>query len=595
MEQSQASETQRPQLFHAIAKLNSQLALRGVNLRALKSIARAMTVGRERASIQELRAARKEMQALVRQLEGGQKSSEQKISRMRQQIFNAAFLALFGGAALEHMLYEKPKTEEAIARTAEDVLPVAFVPSPLAQPTSPPPTIAPSLPEPLPNPPQPEQFFSRDYFFLTPYELSRLKNYAGSFRLEEHTDQQISRTFAGRLDDHIIFLRDIASHFFNGNGPPVFIDIGPGVANPQSPAVTSVEMARAFPNMHVVAFDLPEEVAKFQTRVPSYKREALRRMSNFTVVSGDGLKSLRDQIRYPLIPADALVIIRTANAIDIYCDWKDVEPALVRMAEDFRDNPVVLFFNREILWKLAGEAAWKNIGQVSDRGFRHNSRDLRRNGAPPYYLKPEYQFLKPQPRPRISPQPIEREPDLSVSEFPTETPEFLKPAIGRLERFGLQQGQYAMVVNIPSQTLFVVRDRSIERTYRISTGKKGVGLTAGHTPPGMHRVDRKAGALREIGERVKDGTSLRIFTDATEETRSRPANIVTRALYLAGLEQNNGEAALRRGVAIHGTDHENLIGQPASHGCVRMFNRDVIELFNLIPADALVEISPENA
>lgn len=110
----------------------------------------------------------------------------------------------------------------------------------------------------------------------------------------------------------------------------------------------------------------------------------------------------------------------------------------------------------------------------------------------------------------------------------------------------------------------------------------------------MHKVDRRAGASREIGERVKDGTRLRIFTDSTEKNRARPSNIVTRALYLAGLERDNDEAALSRGVAIHGTDQEGLLGQPASHGCVRMLNADVVELFDLIPENTLVEIA-ENA
>ncbi len=45
-----------------------------------------------------------------------------------------------------------------------------------------------------------------------------------------------------------------------------------------------------------------------------------------------------------------------------------------------------------------------------------------------------------------------------------------------------------------------------------------------------------------------------------------------------------------RYIYIHGTNQETLLGTPASHGCVRMSNPDVVEVYNLVPEGTLVEI-----
>ena len=65
-------------------------------------------------------------------------------------------------------------------------------------------------------------------------------------------------------------------------------------------------------------------------------------------------------------------------------------------------------------------------------------------------------------------------------------------------------------------------------------------------------------------------------------------------MWLTGLEEgfNKGGKvdSFERYIYIHGTHEEGLIGQKASHGCIRMFNHDVIELFELIPLETLVDI-----
>jgi hypothetical protein len=68
--------------------------------------------------------------------------------------------------------------------------------------------------------------------------------------------------------------------------------------------------------------------------------------------------------------------------------------------------------------------------------------------------------------------------------------------------------------------------------------------------------------------------------------------IVTRILWLRGLEAQNANA-FTRNIYIHGTPVERLIGRPASFGCIRMRSKDVVELFDLMPVGARVEISKE--
>jgi lipoprotein-anchoring transpeptidase ErfK/SrfK len=65
--------------------------------------------------------------------------------------------------------------------------------------------------------------------------------------------------------------------------------------------------------------------------------------------------------------------------------------------------------------------------------------------------------------------------------------------------------------------------------------------------------------------------------------------VVSRILWLDGLEDHNANTR-ERFIYIHGTKHEDKIGNPASHGCIRMRNADVIDLFDLVDEDTPVVI-----
>lgn len=154
-----------------------------------------------------------------------------------------------------------------------------------------------------------------------------------------------------------------------------------------------------------------------------------------------------------------------------------------------------------------------------------------------------------------------------------------------------------VIVSIGEQELHLFRDRQLLRSYPVSTSRYGIGSEAGSnkTPLGVHRVRRKIGAEAPLGTIFKARENTGRIAEIVREPRiTQDDYVTTRILWLDGLEEgrNRGEGvdSFSRYIYIHGTHEEGLIGQPASHGCVRMYNRDVIELFDAMPDDALVVI-----
>lgn len=153
------------------------------------------------------------------------------------------------------------------------------------------------------------------------------------------------------------------------------------------------------------------------------------------------------------------------------------------------------------------------------------------------------------------------------------------------------------LVRISDQSLSLVREGEIDKVYRISTSKYGIGNEANSnkTPLGIHRVEEKFGKGAPVGTifraRGNTGKTARIHTDETDVEEDL---ITTRILWLKGLEkginQGKGIDSYERMIYIHGTPEEGLIGRPASHGCVRMKNDEVVELFDRLEKGALVVI-----
>ena len=142
-------------------------------------------------------------------------------------------------------------------------------------------------------------------------------------------------------------------------------------------------------------------------------------------------------------------------------------------------------------------------------------------------------------------------------------------------------------VSIREQQLTVKDDEQPIRTYPVSTSRFGIGTEEGSfkTPTGRFRVAEK------IGSDTPKGTVFVGRVPLRPDEALPPTNdfVTSRILWLDGLDELNANTR-DRFVYIHGTKHEHKIGNPASHGCVRMRNADVIELFDLVDEGAPVVI-----
>jgi lipoprotein-anchoring transpeptidase ErfK/SrfK len=134
-------------------------------------------------------------------------------------------------------------------------------------------------------------------------------------------------------------------------------------------------------------------------------------------------------------------------------------------------------------------------------------------------------------------------------------------------------------VSIRDQQLTVKENEHAIRAYPVSTSRFGIGTEEGSfkTPTGRFRVAQK------IGDDMPDGTVFvgRVPLRPEDPLPATDDFVTSRILWLDGLDEHNANTR-QRFVYIHGTRHEDEIGTAASHGCVRMRNADVIELFEMV-------------
>ncbi len=141
-------------------------------------------------------------------------------------------------------------------------------------------------------------------------------------------------------------------------------------------------------------------------------------------------------------------------------------------------------------------------------------------------------------------------------------------------------------ISISRQTL-TLRGAGPEVVYPVSTSRYGIGTEAGSykTPLGRFVVSEKIGDGASAGAVFKS----RVPTGELGDEANPEDLVQTRILWLHGLDAENANTHDRY-IYIHGTNHEEAIGTAASHGCVRMRNEDVIELFDRVSEGAPVFI-----
>jgi UDP-N-acetylmuramate-alanine ligase len=157
--------------------------------------------------------------------------------------------------------------------------------------------------------------------------------------------------------------------------------------------------------------------------------------------------------------------------------------------------------------------------------------------------------------------------------------------------------QRLLVVDPERQTATWLESGEAIAAWPVSTARAGIAGEKGsyRTPPGWHRIHRR------IGEDADPGTVF-ASREPTGETWCGEARdddlILTRILTLEGLEdgvnRGPGRDSLERYIYLHGTNHEGLLGRPVSHGCVRLSNRHVSELFARVgEGDFVLVAEPE--
>lgn len=146
-------------------------------------------------------------------------------------------------------------------------------------------------------------------------------------------------------------------------------------------------------------------------------------------------------------------------------------------------------------------------------------------------------------------------------------------------------------VSITEQVLRLLEDGHTRAAYAVSTALRGAGEQSGseQTPRGRHIVRAR------IGAGLPPGTVFRgrrptgeVWTPELQAQFPGRDWILTRILWLSGCEPGRNRLgncdSMRRYIYIHGTPDSEPMGEPRSHGCIRMRNADLVELFDQVPA-----------
>jgi lipoprotein-anchoring transpeptidase ErfK/SrfK len=167
------------------------------------------------------------------------------------------------------------------------------------------------------------------------------------------------------------------------------------------------------------------------------------------------------------------------------------------------------------------------------------------------------------------------------------------------EKYPSYYANGVFVVDDSEQRMYWYKNDKLVQKFTISTAANGLGNKpeSNTTPAGAHRISTKIGknaARGAVFDKLQNtGEIAKIYT---KPNYSATALVLSRILRLDGLEpgKNKGGSVdtFNRAIYFHGTNKEGNLGKRASHGCIRMKNDEVIELFGQVSVDTLVYIQP---
>lgn len=134
-------------------------------------------------------------------------------------------------------------------------------------------------------------------------------------------------------------------------------------------------------------------------------------------------------------------------------------------------------------------------------------------------------------------------------------------------------------ISIGEQKLRLFEGDTLVAEYVVSSAANGIGFEEGSycTPTGRFEVSEKIGDGEALGTIFKSRKPMGVW----DGTPSDDDMILSRILRLNGLDAENANS-MERYIYVHGTNHEALLGEPTSHGCIRMANADIAEIFDRI-------------
>ena len=152
-------------------------------------------------------------------------------------------------------------------------------------------------------------------------------------------------------------------------------------------------------------------------------------------------------------------------------------------------------------------------------------------------------------------------------------------------------------VDISQQRMYLFNQNKLVKSYPVSTSSFGEGQIENSfkTPLGKHVISELFGTNVDKNEifvnRVLINRKATIIDNSIDTDNDF---ITSRIMWLKGLEDGKNLGgnvdSYSRYIYIHGTQEEGLIGKKASHGCIRLFNHDVIELYEIIEEGTTVNI-----
>ncbi|MBE6413634.1 MAG: L,D-transpeptidase [Verrucomicrobiaceae bacterium] len=173
-----------------------------------------------------------------------------------------------------------------------------------------------------------------------------------------------------------------------------------------------------------------------------------------------------------------------------------------------------------------------------------------------------------------------------------------KKIVSKCNELNVELSQHLLFVSIAKEKLYLFENDTLIKIYDVSTSRNPPSCVenSNGTPIGLHKIDGKIGANAPLFTVFRGRIACGLVSEQTQEEQAKNL-ITTRIMRLRGLEEGKNAGGnvdtYNRYVYIHGTNQEDKIGTPNSHGCVLLRNNEVAELFDVVNDGTIVLISME--